>query len=48
MTPSTEAVRDQLERVLASEAFASAGRHTRLLRYLVERTLAGEGDQLKE
>ena len=45
---SPEAVRTQLERVLASELFSSAGRHSRLLRYLVERTLAGEGDQLKE
>jgi TolB-like protein len=42
------AIREQLERVLASETFATAGRLSRLLRYLVERTLAGEGDQLKE
>lgn len=41
-------MRAQLERVLASELFSSAGRHSRLLRYLVERTLAGEGGQLKE
>jgi TolB-like protein len=46
--PSETAVRAQLERILASEAFASAGRHSRLLRYVVDRTLAGEGDQLKE
>jgi adenylate cyclase len=45
---SPEAVRAQLDRLLASELFSSAGRHSRLLRYLVERTLAGEGDQLKE
>jgi TolB-like protein len=45
---SPEVVREQLERVLTSELFSSAGRHSRLLRYLVERTLAGEGDQLKE
>lgn len=45
---SPDAVREQLERVLSSELFRSAGRHSRLLRYLVERTLAGEGDQLKE
>lgn len=49
MTPmSPDAVREQLERVLSSELFRGAGRHSRLLRYLVERTLAGEGDQLKE
>lgn len=46
MTPDT--IREQLERMLASETFAGAGRHSRLLRYLVERTLAGEGDRLKE
>jgi len=45
---SPEAVREQLERVLTSELFSSAGRHSRLLRYVVERTLAGEGDQFKE
>ncbi|MGH8637253.1 MAG: hypothetical protein ACREUZ_08990 [Burkholderiales bacterium] len=45
---SPEVVREQLERVITSELFSSAGRHSRLLRYLVERTLAGEGDQLKE
>lgn len=48
MTVEPEAVRAQLERVLASETFANAGRHSRLLRYVAERTLAGEGDQLKE
>jgi adenylate cyclase len=48
MTPEPTAVRSQLERILASASFATAGRHSRLLRYVVERTLAGEGDQLKE
>jgi adenylate cyclase len=47
-SPSANGVRDELERILGSEAFANAGRHSRVLRYLVERTLAGEGDQLKE
>jgi TolB-like protein len=41
-------VRAELERILASPEFSTAGRHSRLLRYLVERTLAGEGEQLKE
>ena len=45
---SSEDVREQLERILSSEAFAGAGRHSRVLRYLVERTLVGDGDQLKE
>lgn len=48
MTPTAEAVREQLDRILSADTFAGAGRHSRLLRYVVERTLAGEGDQLKE
>ena len=48
MTPEPIAIRDQLERILSSEVFAASGRHSRLLRYLVDRTLAGEGEQLKE
>jgi TolB-like protein len=48
VSPSPDDVRSELERILASDAFAASGRLTRLLRYVVERTLAGEGDQLKE
>jgi TolB-like protein len=48
MSIHPDSVRAALERILASPEFATAGRHSRLLRYLVERTLAGEGDQLKE
>lgn len=44
----TDLVRAQLDRMLASATFTGAVRHSRLLRYVVERTLAGEGDQLKE
>jgi adenylate cyclase len=43
-----DAVVGQLERILASPGFASADRASRFLRYVVERTIAGEGDQLKE
>jgi TolB-like protein len=43
-----EAITAELERILASKGFANAGRLSRLLRYVVERTLAGEADQLKE
>lgn len=43
-----DAVRAQLDRILAADAFASAGRLSRLLRYLVERTLSGDGPRLKE
>lgn len=38
----------QLERILASPGFANADRASRFLRFVVERTMAGEGDQLKE
>ena len=43
-----EAVRAELERVLASKGFQSAGRLSRLLRHVTEKTLAGDADQLKE
>lgn len=43
-----EQVAAELERILGSKGFANAGRLSRLLRYVVERTLAGEADQLKE
>jgi adenylate cyclase len=45
---TAHAVRAQLDRILAAEMFASAGRISRLLRYVVERTMAGDGPQLKE
>jgi hypothetical protein len=41
-------VRAELDRILASKGFASAGRLSKLLRYTVDKTLAGETDQLKE
>jgi TolB-like protein len=46
--PPEEAVRAQLERILASPGFVNAGRLSRFLRFVVERTLAGDGDRLKE
>ena len=46
--PSAEDVRRQLGRLLASDGFANADRMSRFLRYVVERTLAGESDRLKE
>lgn len=48
MQPDPDAVRAQLDRILASKGFVSAGRLSRLLRHIVERTLVGETDQLKE
>jgi TolB-like protein len=46
--PEADAVRAQLEQILASRGFVTAGRQSRLLRHVVERTLAGQADQLKE
>ncbi len=42
------AVRSQLERILASELFQHSRRYPSLLRHIVERTLDGAGDALKE
>jgi TolB-like protein len=46
--PSATEVQNQLGRILASALFANADRISRFLRYVVERTLAGEADGLKE
>ncbi len=48
LPPDAEAVRAQLARILLSPGFANADRLSRFLRFVVERTLDGEGDQLKE
>lgn len=42
-----EAVREQLQRILGSSAFAQSVRRQRFLRFVVEEVLAGRGDQLK-
>ena len=42
------AVRGQIARVLASAAFARAGRMSRFLRFIAEEILEGRGSQLKE
>jgi len=41
-------VRAQLEKLLQAPAFVSSQRRTQLLRYLVEQTLAGKGEQITE
>jgi TolB-like protein len=46
--PAADAIREQLERILVSSDFASADRARRLLRFLVEETLAGRTGRLKE
>ena len=48
MAPSEDDVRRQLDRLLASAGFANAGRMSRFLKFVVEKTLAGEAERLKE
>ncbi|HEV3199642.1 MAG TPA: hypothetical protein VGZ73_17180 [Bryobacteraceae bacterium] len=43
-----DAVREQLDRVLASAVFRNSKRYSSLLRYVVEQTLDGRSDRLKE
>ncbi len=47
-TVDRDAVRNQLERVLSSPVFNRAERSSALLRFIVERTLDGGADRLKE
>ena len=47
-TCSSEVVRAQLEKILASEGFAHNDRLSGFLRFVVEQELSGRGDQLKE
>jgi Tol biopolymer transport system component len=42
------AVRDQLGKILSSPVFAKSPRMSRFLRYVVEQTLEGNGDRIKE
>ena len=48
MSPSTDEVRPQLERILSSKALAGSDQLQRLLRAVVERTLSGKPELLKE
>ena len=48
MSPAPEEIRAELDRVLGADVLAGATRLRRLLKYTVERTLAGDGDELKE
>jgi adenylate cyclase len=45
--PAPEAVREQLERILASGQFVATNRLRGFLRFVVEQTLAGRADRLK-
>ena len=46
-TPAAPAVRETLERLLASETFGRSERARKLISYLVEREQAGEAERLK-
>src|SRR5215467_8553998 len=45
---SSGEIRAELQRILASGIFATADRMKRFLRFIVDETLAGKGDDLKE
>ena len=46
--PTADDTRRQLGRIVGSSVFANADRMSTFLRFVVERTLSGEADQLKE
>lgn len=48
MVPTAEQIRSQLDRILQSQGFVGAERVSRFLRYVVQQSLAGEADRLKE
>jgi TolB-like protein len=45
---SSDSIRSELERIVASKAFRQVDRLQRFLAFIVEETLAGRGDRLKE
>jgi hypothetical protein len=47
-TPGTEGVREQVDRILASDTLRASEVLRRLLRFLADKTFSGEADQLKE
>jgi TolB-like protein/Tfp pilus assembly protein PilF len=46
--PSSEAIREELDKILSSQTFRSAEGQRNFLRYAVEQAVLGRGDQLKE
>lgn len=48
MPPTAENVKAQLDRIVSSERFSNAERMSGFLRYVVDRALAGEAEQIKE
>ena len=47
-TITSAAILEQLDRVLASRSFKESDRSSKLFRFLIEQTLAGRADRLKE
>src|SRR5215831_5355352 len=45
---SPQQVREELERILSSKAFADSERHCRFLRFVVKQTLDGRAGEIKE
>ena len=45
---TSDEIRAELQRILASGIFATADRMKRFLRFVVDETLAGKGDDLNE
>src|SRR5712691_5214567 len=45
---SPDSVTTQLERIFSSESFGKSSQTSRLLRFVVERTLEGRADEIKE
>jgi hypothetical protein len=48
LPPGEEQIREELDRVLASHEFRSSKRSQEFLRYVIEHTLSGQGEMLKE
>src|SRR5215470_15105471 len=48
LSRDASSVRSELSKILSSPVFASSPRMSRFLTYIVEETLAGNGDRLKE
>src|SRR5215470_17529706 len=46
--PGEQQIREELDRVLSSHEFRSSKRSQEFLRYVIEHTLSGQGDLLKE
>src|ERR1051326_2843111 len=48
MPPPRQAIEEQVSRLLASPVFSKSDRMSRFLRFIVDRTVAGQGADLKE